>query len=87
MQAANCVVRRGARLIGENTGGKGTAKERGCETQDGLEMLVGQGVIGVEHWTGSTPDPQVTRRPWKPRLPRPEVWAPEGVSVDSSPGV
>ncbi|MGY8688532.1 MAG: shikimate dehydrogenase [Verrucomicrobiales bacterium] len=37
------------------------AKARGCETLDGLEMLVGQGVIGVEYWTGSTPDPQVMR--------------------------
>lgn len=38
------------------------AKERGCETLDGLEMLVGQGVIGVEYWTGSTPDPEVMRQ-------------------------
>ncbi|MFT5191770.1 MAG: shikimate dehydrogenase [Verrucomicrobiales bacterium] len=37
------------------------AKARGCETLDGLEMLVGQGVIGVEYWTGFTPDPQVMR--------------------------
>ena len=39
----------------------GQAKERGCQTLDGLEMLVGQGVIGVEYWTGSTPGPQVMR--------------------------
>ena len=38
-----------------------TAKANGCETLDGLEMLVGQGVIGVDYWTGSTPDPQVMR--------------------------
>lgn len=31
------------------------AKRRGCETLDGLEMLVGQGVIGVEYWTGKSP--------------------------------
>ena len=37
------------------------AKARGCETLDGLEMLVGQGVIGVEYWTGQTPDPVVMR--------------------------
>ena len=38
-----------------------TAKANGCETLDGLDMLVGQGVIGVDYWTGSTPDPQVMR--------------------------
>jgi shikimate dehydrogenase len=38
-----------------------TAKDRGCEVLDGLEMLVGQGVIGVEYWTGKSPDPQVMR--------------------------
>ncbi len=38
-----------------------TAKERGCEVLDGLEMLVGQGVIGVEYWTGQTPEPQIMR--------------------------
>ena len=32
------------------------ARSYGCETIDGLEMLVGQGVIGVEYWTGQTPD-------------------------------
>lgn len=37
------------------------AKEKGCETLDGLEMLVGQGVIGVDYWTGSSPDPGVMR--------------------------
>jgi shikimate dehydrogenase len=38
-----------------------TAKARGCEVLDGLEMLVGQGVIGVEYWTGQTPEPEVMR--------------------------
>jgi shikimate dehydrogenase len=37
------------------------ARARGCETLDGLEMLVGQGVIGVEYWTGQTPDAAVMR--------------------------
>jgi shikimate dehydrogenase len=37
------------------------AKARGCETLDGLAMLVGQGVIGVEYWTGESPDPGVMR--------------------------
>ena len=37
------------------------AKARGCETLDGLEMLVGQGVIGVDYWTGTSPEPQVMR--------------------------
>jgi shikimate 5-dehydrogenase len=29
---------------------------------DGLGMLVGQGVIGIEYWTGKTPDAGVMRR-------------------------
>jgi len=37
------------------------AKARGCETLDGLEMLVGQGVIGVDYWTGTSPEPKVMR--------------------------
>ena len=32
------------------------ARRQGCATVDGLEMLVGQGVIGIELWTGRTPD-------------------------------
>ena len=38
------------------------ARAIGCETIDGLEMLVGQGVIGVEYWCGQTPDPDIMRR-------------------------
>ncbi len=38
------------------------AKARGYETLDGLEMLVGQGVIGVDYWTGQSPDPGVMRQ-------------------------
>ncbi len=37
------------------------AKGRGCETLDGLEMLVGQGVIGVDYWAGTSPEPKVMR--------------------------
>ena len=38
------------------------ARDKGCDTIDGLEMLVGQGVIGVEYWTGQTPDADVMRK-------------------------
>ncbi|MCB1076714.1 MAG: shikimate dehydrogenase, partial [Verrucomicrobiae bacterium] len=37
------------------------AAARGCRVIDGLAMLVGQGVIGIEYWTGQTPDPAVMR--------------------------
>lgn len=38
------------------------ARAKGCRVIDGLGMLVAQGVIGVEYWTGKTPDPTVMRR-------------------------
>ena len=38
------------------------AEERGCKVIDGLGMLVNQGVIGIRHWTGITPDPSVMRK-------------------------
>lgn len=38
------------------------AKERGCRVIDGLGMLVAQGVIGIEYWTGQSPDPLVMRQ-------------------------
>lgn len=38
------------------------ARAKGCRVIDGLGMLVGQGVIGIEYWTGKTPDPAVMRR-------------------------
>lgn len=38
------------------------ARERGCKVIDGLGMLVSQGVIGIEYWTGRSPDPSVMRR-------------------------
>jgi shikimate dehydrogenase len=37
------------------------AGSRGCITVDGLGMLVNQGVIGVELWTGIQPDANVMR--------------------------
>lgn len=38
------------------------AAARGCRTLDGLGMLVNQGVIGVQYWTGVNPDPIAMRR-------------------------
>lgn len=38
------------------------AREKGCRVIDGLGMLVAQGVIGIEYWTGRTPDREVMRR-------------------------
>lgn len=39
-----------------------TAEERGAIALDGLGMLVNQGVIGVQYWTGVEPDAGVMRR-------------------------
>ncbi len=38
------------------------AAARGCATLDGLGMLVNQGIVGVQFWTGITPDAAVMRR-------------------------
>ncbi len=38
------------------------AAARGCRTLDGLGMLVNQGVIGVQYWTGVNLDPAAMRR-------------------------
>jgi shikimate dehydrogenase len=38
------------------------AEAHGCTVLDGLGMLVNQGVIGIKHWTGMDPDPQIMRR-------------------------
>ncbi len=38
------------------------AREKGCRVIDGLGMLVAQGVIGIEYWTGKSPDRKVMRR-------------------------
>jgi len=37
------------------------ATANGCRVIDGLSMLVGQGVIGIEYWTGRSPDASVMR--------------------------
>lgn len=37
------------------------ASQRGCQTLDGLGMLVNQAVIGFRIWTGVDPKPQVMR--------------------------
>jgi shikimate dehydrogenase len=38
------------------------AEARGCTVLDGLGMLVGQGAIGIRHWTGVDPDQRVMRQ-------------------------
>jgi shikimate dehydrogenase len=38
------------------------AETRGCLALDGLGMLVNQGVVGVQYWTGIEPDAAVMRR-------------------------
>ncbi|MDR3404620.1 MAG: shikimate dehydrogenase [Chthoniobacter sp.] len=38
------------------------AKARGCTVLDGLGMLVNQGIVAVQLWTGITPDDGVMRR-------------------------
>jgi shikimate dehydrogenase len=38
------------------------AEARGCTTLDGLGMLVNQGVIGIQLWTGIAADPTVMRQ-------------------------
>ena len=38
------------------------AAVRGCKTLDGLSMLVNQGVLGVQYWTGILPDAAVMHK-------------------------
>jgi len=38
------------------------AESHGCKTIDGLGMLVNQGIVGVEYWTGIEPDTAVMRQ-------------------------
>lgn len=38
------------------------AREKGCRVIDGLGMLVAQGVIGIEYWSGQSPSPAVMRK-------------------------
>lgn len=37
------------------------AAARGCRTIDGLGMLVNQGIVGLQYWTGINPDAAVMR--------------------------
>jgi shikimate dehydrogenase len=37
------------------------ASERGCPTIDGLGMLINQGRIGIQYWTGVDPDAAIMR--------------------------
>ncbi|HBP55719.1 MAG TPA: shikimate dehydrogenase, partial [Verrucomicrobiales bacterium] len=37
------------------------ARHRGCQTLDGLGMIVNQGITSVEYWTGLRPDASVMR--------------------------
>lgn len=38
------------------------AESRGCPALDGLGMLVNQGIVGVQYWTGIEPDAAVMRK-------------------------
>jgi shikimate dehydrogenase len=38
------------------------AEARGCAVLDGLGMLVNQGIVGIQYWTGITPNTEVMRR-------------------------
>jgi len=38
------------------------AEARGCKPLDGLGMIVNQGVISVQYWTGLSPEPSVMRQ-------------------------
>lgn len=38
------------------------AEARGCRALDGLGMLVNQGIVAVQYWTGMEPDAAVMRR-------------------------
>lgn len=38
------------------------AEARGCRAIDGLGMIVNQGIVSIEYWTGTSPDPIVMRR-------------------------
>lgn len=38
------------------------AQARGCHTLDGLGMLINQGAIAIEYWTGRQPDKAVMRQ-------------------------
>ena len=38
------------------------AASRGCRPLDGLGMLVNQGIVGIQYWTGIDPQPEVMRQ-------------------------
>ena len=38
------------------------AAARGCRPLDGLGMLVNQGIVGIQYWTGIDPQPEVMRQ-------------------------
>ena len=38
------------------------ATARGCRPLDGLGMLVNQGIVGIQYWTGIDPQPEVMRQ-------------------------
>lgn len=38
------------------------SQQLGLLALDGLGMLVNQGVIGIELWTGQSPDPSIMRQ-------------------------
>ena len=38
------------------------AEARGCRVLDGLGMLVNQGIVGIQYWTGIDPDAAVMRQ-------------------------
>jgi shikimate dehydrogenase len=38
------------------------AAARGCRPLDGLGMLVNQGIVGIQYWTGIDPHPEVMRQ-------------------------
>jgi shikimate dehydrogenase len=44
------------------------AETRGCTVLDGLGMLVNQAIVGIQYWTGITPDADVMRRTLKNAL-------------------
>jgi shikimate dehydrogenase len=44
------------------------AQSKGCTVLDGLGMLVDQGVIGIEFWTGIEPDVKVMKKSLKTAL-------------------
>lgn len=42
-----------------------TAKDKGCKTVNGLQMLVNQGVLGIKYWTGVDADSTVMHKELK----------------------